>query len=428
MVDVCLVVEGSYPYVTGGVSQWVDAVLRAHPDVRFAVAHVSDEVVPSHASVYDLPANTRLVHVPVDPDPLIPPAGAEDRLPEARVYHAACTGAAGELARRVAAGSGAGFAITEHGIAWREAWWAPAGCKGGSNQGVFGCKGGSNQGVFGCKGGWNHGVFGCKGGSNQGVFGCKGGSNQGELPVWTPAERDAHAAAIGRMARATYAEADAITSVCGPNARLQRAAGAPAPRLRVIPNPVEAPDGGPEEHDGLLIGFVGRVVAIKDVETLLRSWALVAEARRDARFVVVGPTHHEPDYADACVALARELGLGDRITFTGTAAPAPWYRRMDALTLTSLSEAQPLVALEAMAHGVPVVATDVGGCREAIGDAGLLTPSGSPRATARALLRVASDDALRDALGRAGRRRAATTHAPARVHGAYRELWERLAA
>jgi glycosyltransferase involved in cell wall biosynthesis len=241
-------------------------------------------------------------------------------------------------------------------------------------------------------------------------------------------ELDRLADEVLAMARAAYADADAVTSVCGPNAAAQRALGAAAPR--VIANPVDPARAAADaaERDGFTAGFVGRVVAIKDVETFLRACALVAERRADARFVVVGPLDQEPDYAQACVELAAELRLGERVTFTGETDPAPWMARLDALVLTSLSEAQPLVALEAMAAGVPVVATDVGGCREAIGEAGLLTRPRDPRATADALLRIGSDELLRARLGAAGRRRTAERHDPRRIHGAYRELYERLAA
>jgi glycosyltransferase involved in cell wall biosynthesis len=98
------------------------------------------------------------------------------------------------------------------------------------------------------------------------------------------------------------------------------------------------------------------------------------------------------------------------------------------VALTSLSEAQPLVALEAMGAGVPVVSTAVGGCAETIAGAGLLTPARSPRATADALLRLADDRDLRERLGAAGRRRVALRHRPQDVHGAYRALYEQLAA
>jgi glycosyltransferase involved in cell wall biosynthesis len=418
MVDVCLVVEGSYPYVTGGVSSWTHSLLEGLPDVSFTVAHVRDAGDPDLPHAYALPAGTELVHVDMDPADGRVPAGAHLALPEARVYHAACTGAAGEVARLAAAELDAAFALTEHGIAWREARWGISGCKRwpGLPEIITGCK---------RRPGYPEIITGCKRrpGYPEVITGCK---RWEDARTWTREEALRRADQVLAMAMRSYAEADAVTSVCGPNAVAQRALGAPAERLAVLPNAVAAPHAERTEHHGLLFGFVGRVVAVKDVATFLHACAMVAARRPDAEFVVVGPTDHEPEYADEMQALAAELALP--VTFTGEADPAPWYARMDALVLTSLSEAQPLVALEAMAAGVPVVATDVGGCREAIGPAGLLTPVRYPDATAAALLRLADDDALRARLGAAGRARATTTHAPERVYGAYREMYERLAA
>ena len=394
MLDVCLVVEGSYPYVTGGVSAWTDGLLRGLPDVSFAVAHVRDAGDPELTPAYGLPGNARLVHVDRDPDEARPQAGLHRALPEARVYHAACTGAAGELARLAAAEQGGAFALTEHGLAWREARW-----------GIDACK----PGTHGCK---------------PGTHGCKPGTH-GAVRSWTLEEHRERADAVLAMAMEAYAAADAVTSVCGPNAVAQRRLGATGARM--LPNPVAA---GPAraEHDGFLVGFVGRVVEVKDVRSFLEACALVAARRDDARFVVVGPLDHEPEYAQACREHADALGLGDRVEFTGTTDPAPWMAQLDVLALTSLSEAQPLVALEAMAAGVPVVATDVGGCREALGTAGLLTPTQDPAATAEAVLRIAGDELLRSRMAAEGRRRAAAHHDPVLVHRAYGRLYERLAA
>jgi glycosyltransferase involved in cell wall biosynthesis len=387
MIDVCLVVEGNYPYVTGGVSQWAHGLLEGMPDVRFAVAHVRAEGAPERAAAYDPPAGVDVVCVDVEDGEVVPHAAAHTALPDARVYHATSTGTSGEVARRAAAERGAGFAVTEHGLAWRDLLMSPVAPK-------------------------SHFV------------------RPDLSPTMHAQERARLAADTLHLARGAYAEAGAVTSVCGPNAAWQAAAGAPRARLRVIPNPVAATGpavpGG--EDEGFLTAFVGRVAPEKDVEMFLRAGALVAAERADARFAVVGPLDQDPAYADRCVSLAGTLGLGDRVMFTGVTDPQPWYARMDVLALTSLTEAQPLVALEAMAAGVPVVATDVGGCREAIGAAGLLTAPGDHAATARAILRLAHDELLRARLGAAGRRRAATTHDPARVLGAYREMYERLAA
>src|SRR3954451_16769920 len=150
MVDVCLVVEGSYPYVTGGVSVWAHGLIEGLPEVRFTVAHVRDAGDPEPPRAFALPPNAELVGVDLDPadhDLLMP--GAHAALPESRVYHAACTGAAGELARRAAAEHGAAFALTEHGIAWREARWGVSGCK--LRSPLTGCKLRAPEIITGCK-------------------------------------------------------------------------------------------------------------------------------------------------------------------------------------------------------------------------------------------------------------------------------------
>ncbi len=132
---------------------------------------------------------------------------------------------------------------------------------------------------------------------------------------------------------------------------------------------------------------------------------------------ILGPTAEDEDYVARCVAHAARLGLSEVACFEGTVDVARELPTLDALVLTSISEAQPLVLLEGGAAGVPVVATDVGACRELVlgrsgddrglGAAGLLTPIGSPRATADALLRLARDPALRRPWRRgAGARRA----------------------
>src|SRR4051794_19033799 len=240
MVDVCLVVEGSYPYVTGGVSSWTHSLLDGLPDVTFTVAHVRDAGDPDLPHAYAMPATTELVHVDMDPSDGRVPAGAHLALPEARVYHAACTGAAGEVARLAAAEHDAAFALTEHGIAWREARWGISACKHRSP--ITGCKHRAPAIITGCK----HRV-------PEFVTGCK--HRWEEARAWTREEAERRADQVLAMAMRAYAEADAVTSVCGPNARLQRALGAPEHRLAVVPNAVAAPGRGREQHDGLLIGF-----------------------------------------------------------------------------------------------------------------------------------------------------------------------------
>ena len=402
MVDVCLVLEGSYPYVTGGVSAWAHGLIAGLPDVSFTVAHVRDEGHEQSAA-YALPANAGLVHVDLDPDASVPHPGAHLGLPEARVYHAACTGSAAELARLAAAEHGRRFAVTEHGLAWREARWGIDGCKLARGADLLtGCKVARGIEV----------VTGCKLARGLDVVtGCKL-ARAGEARPFSRAQARRRADDVLALALRSYAEADAVTSVCGPNAAAQRRLGAPAGRSAVIPNAVATgPARGPARR-GRAADRVRRPRRGRqgrgDVPAR-RARSSRGAAPAPASSWSGRPTTSRPT-REACADLASRLGLDGLVTFTGETDPAPWFARLDVLALTSLSEAQPLVALEAMAAGVPVVATDVGGCREAIADAGLLTPAGDPHATARALLRARR----RRAAPRPPRRR----RAPPRRHAA----------
>jgi glycosyltransferase involved in cell wall biosynthesis len=110
-----------------------------------------------------------------------------------------------------------------------------------------------------------------------------------------------------------------------------------------------------------VVGIVGRLTAIKNHDLFLRAAALL---RDEARFVVYGDGAERPRLE----ALAAELGLGERIVFAGTRDVAEIYPSLDVLALTSRNEGTPLAILEAMAAGVPVAATAVGGVVDLLGE------------------------------------------------------------
>jgi glycosyltransferase involved in cell wall biosynthesis len=173
------------------------------------------------------------------------------------------------------------------------------------------------------------------------------------------------------------------------------------------------------------VALVGRVTPLKATADFVRACAVLQDVLPAARCFVLGPLDHSPDYAAECRALAARLGVRG-LTFAGEVDVRAWYPTLDVVVLTSRSEAQPLVLLEAMAHGCPVVATDVGGCRELVegagdgfGPAGAVCPPGDPGAIARVVCALANGP--RAAFARAGRRRV-------EAHYTRRALLERYAA
>jgi len=157
-------------------------------------------------------------------------------------------------------------------------------------------------------------------------------------------------------------------------------------------------------RDRRLVAGVGRLDAQKDFPTFLRAAAMIAAEFPDVDFLVVG----EGGERAALEALARRLGLGARVVFTGLRHDVPrLLAAVDVLALTSLYEGFPNVLLEAMATGAVAVATDVGGCRELVtsGETGLLVPPRAPAAVAAAVGRVLRDPALVRRLATAARQR-----------------------
>lgn len=159
--------------------------------------------------------------------------------------------------------------------------------------------------------------------------------------------------------------------------------------------------------DAILVGTVGHLAAHKGMDRFLEAAAIAARSLPTARFVVVGEGKEEAALREQ----ARRLGIEPRVLFAGFRRDLPdLYAALDLFALASLSgEGSPAVLKEAMAAGVPVVATSLDGVEEIIEDArhGLLTPPGDVAAMARALERLAQDAPLRARLTEEGRRRAA---------------------
>jgi glycosyltransferase involved in cell wall biosynthesis len=156
-----------------------------------------------------------------------------------------------------------------------------------------------------------------------------------------------------------------------------------------------------------LVGVVARLQPEKGVADFLKAAARVAPQFPEAHFVVAG----DGSLRQQLAALAENLGLKGRVHFLGFRSDASALMRfLDVLVVPSLSEGSPLVTLEAMAAGVPVVASAVGGIPDQIrhDKEGLLVPPGDTNAIGDALLALLRDPDHARRLGEAGRRRASS--------------------
>jgi len=166
-----------------------------------------------------------------------------------------------------------------------------------------------------------------------------------------------------------------------------------------------SPIGKPHGKTVVFVGGMDRPHAFKGVDVLLRAFA---ELPQDARLVLVGDGELRSGYEK----LAKELGIGERVTFLGRVSDAELpdvYRSADMLAFPSVTgaEAFGLVALEAQACGIPVVASDLPGVRTVVDDkvTGFLSPAGDAKELAAHLRLILENPGMAEEFGRAARER-----------------------
>lgn len=482
--DICLILEGTYPYVTGGVSGWAHGLITEQSHLSFHLC----AIVPRDAELslkYTLPSNViglttirlndlpkgsvvgaplaRRVHHALR-EPLAKltnesPMSLNDLkkvmdvlsgtramigtellldheraweqlislyeasfpdhsfldyfwsyraivggvysvllapLPQADVYHALSTGYAGLMAARAKVETGKPALVTEHGIYTNErrievtaADWLEA-------------------------------------------------TSSKALTIDKPRRdlRDMWIDSINNFSRVCYEACDHIVTLFTGNQKPQLEDGAPPEKMMVIPNGVDIHHYAKLAHRRQAspsIALIGRVVPIKDVKTFIRATSLLRQTIPDITAYIIGPTDEDREYYAECLTLVEMLGLERTITFTGQAKVEEYLPNIDVLVLTSISEAQPLVILEAGAAGIPIVATDVGACREliegaseddaALGAGGIITPLASPASTADAIFTLLSDQELYEAASNTISTRMRTYYNETIQQQAYRNLY-----
>ena len=238
---------------------------------------------------------------------------------------------------------------------------------------------------------------------------------------------------INTISRVNYHFADVISPVCYYNTRWEVAQGAARDKIRVIYNGID-PDRfvpAPKEPENPWVVATARIDPLKDIETFLRMAAIVRRTNPTARFIIHGAVVDQA-YFRKCLALRHELGLDEYVEM-GAESPniVATYQSATVVVLTSVSEAFPYSVLEAMSCGRAVVATDVGGVREALESNGALVPPADPDALATEVRRMLDDPALRASLGKRARETVVekfrVDHTIAKYLDLYTELSERAA-
>jgi len=220
------------------------------------------------------------------------------------------------------------------------------------------------------------------------------------------------------MGEFAYHRANCITTLHNGNAEKQIKYGAKEEKIEIIPNGINVDyfSSLPKiKSNKFTLCMVGRVVPIKDVKTFIKAVAAIFKENQSFEVKIIGPVEEDPEYYQECISLIEFYELNEVIEFTGKVNVADYYPKTDLVVLSSISEGQPMVILEAFACGIPVVATDVGSCEslikgsskedKEIGCAGRIVPFGKSGVLAQAIMDLMNDGEELARCGNAGFKR-----------------------
>jgi len=245
------------------------------------------------------------------------------------------------------------------------------------------------------------------------------------------------------MGRICYEAAHDIVALYEGNRLRQLDDGAPPEKTRNIPNGINVSRFAPlrdlrAAEVPTVVALIGRVVPIKDIKTFIRAIFVASRSLPTIQGWIVGPETEDPLYAQECRDLATSLGMQDTLKFLGFSRVEELLPKVGLVALSSISEALPLVVLEAYAAGVPVVTTDVGSCRQlvegldaedrALGDAGAVVQIANPEKLSAAMLKLLTQSDLWHAAQRAGIARVERYYTDTLMDASYRSLYSKLIA
>ena len=241
---------------------------------------------------------------------------------------------------------------------------------------------------------------------------------------------------FAKMSDLAYKRADLVTSLYGHARDLQVELGCLPEKTRIVPNGIRIENFCSvshklqEDQGRINVGAVLRIAPIKEIMTLLQAFGFAKEREPSLKLWIMGPWDEDEEYARGCFELVDIMGVPD-VVFTGKVDSTQYYGRMDMTLLTSISEGQPLTVLESFAAGKPVIATDVGNCRglilgeqDEVGVAGIVTRIMNVQEIAQAIVSLAHNAPLRLKMGENGYRRVKARYQFRYMQDAYGDIYQ----
>lgn len=241
-----------------------------------------------------------------------------------------------------------------------------------------------------------------------------------------------------KLSACSYDFSDKVTSLFPESKEIQIELGCPREKTLVIPNGVnmeqfEGLEGKDKTEEAINLGAILRVTPIKDVKTMISAFYLAKQSEPRLKLWLIGPLEEDPEYVEECKELIADLELED-VIFTGTVNIREYLGKMDFMALSSLSEGQPLVILESFSARKPYITTNVGDCRNLIygvagdefGAAGIVVPIMNAEKLGEAMITLAADADLRKEMGNNGYNRVKKYHQNHDIYGRYYDLYKDL--
>lgn len=235
------------------------------------------------------------------------------------------------------------------------------------------------------------------------------------------------------MSNLIYDRADRVTSLYTEAKFIQEEVGCNLEKCQVISNGIHYDSFAKiplKKEDGWIdIGAVVRIAPIKDIKTMLYVFFELSQRMPKIRMHILGAVDDEA-YNRECLQLMKRLNIKN-VVFTGQVDVISYMEKLDFTILTSISEAQPLSVIESMAARRPCVTTDVGCCRELLeggkddllGSAGYCVPPTYRVGLTHAMEKMCSSRQLREKMGEIGQKRAKTYYKYEKMIEQYRNLY-----
>lgn len=240
-----------------------------------------------------------------------------------------------------------------------------------------------------------------------------------------------------KMSKCAYYFADLVTSLFEQARALQIELGCPPEKSIITPNGINTKNfegiPGKEPQDPYInVGAILRVTPIKDVKTMINAFYYAHQKNSKLKLWIMGPDDEDAEYAEDCRELVRTMHA-ENIEFTGSIRTTDYIGKMDIMILTSISEGQPLTILEGFAAKKPCIATNVGNCQgliygenDSFGDAGIVVSIMNISEITNAILKLANNPELIRQMGENGYQRLMAKYRSIYMEENYRKIYKTL--